>query len=704
MPVVASEEQQHIIHTIIEGKNVMTDSVAGSGKTTTILFLAHSLPQKRILVVTYNSRLKAETRERVRKNKIKNLEVHSYHSLGLQYYTNPCNTDTHLMNIVRQGKKPTGNMVPAILILDECQDMTKDYYFFIMKVIKDMNKPDLQLFVMGDHMQCIYDFLHADSRYLTLADKLFPSTRVWEKCTLKTSYRITKPMEHFVNDIVLGYPRMKAVKESSIPVKYYTGDPFFKVPHVLAQEIQMLLNTGKKPGEIFVLAPSIRTKNDNNPVKKFENLLVRMGIPCYVPLSDDEELRDEVTREKVVFSSYHQSKGLEREVVILVSFSETYYFIFKDHHKIICPNLVYVASTRAKEILYLWGENTGERPFPFLKKELLENNPQVETIKVESRSTVHKSDSPKEYNLQALRRVTDLVRFLPDESMEQILELCNIVTRKTPITSIQIPSTIATSGNKNESVSDLTGIAIPTIFEHRRKGYISIQNDLETFYIPRLKDDGQLTLKEKQWIKEIQEEPKTPADYLCLANHFSAFVSGYIHKVVQIEKYDWLNDAQVEELLKVLEENIHGDPKKMLFEETLSLKSYMFNNVEVQIEGKADLIDDLTLWELKCVESIRPEHIVQLALYAYIWQQTEYEKQGRRRFCIFNFRTGEILEITGVENLKMIVDIVLDNAFRTVPKLSDEEFLEMCRRGPDFKKVTVVNTVEDDGDCWIEDD
>jgi len=329
MPTEPSLEQREIIETLGNGYNVLTDSVAGSGKTTTILFLANAFPDKKIKVVTYNSRLKTETRERVRKNKIKNLEVHSYHSFGLQYYTSPCNTDTHLVDIVKKKKIPLGNIYCDIFILDEIQDMRKDYYFFIRKVLSDIPNKNLQLFVMGDHMQCVYEFLEADSRYLTLADKIFPSDRAWKRCYLKTSYRITKPMEWFLNDVVLGHPRMKSVKESNLPVKYYIGDPFYKIPLALGEEIKMLLATGLKPSDFFVIAPSIRSPNPMNPVKKFENLLVQMGIPCYVPLSDDEELRDDVIRDKIVFSSFHQSKGLERKAVIVMSFSTAFYFIFK---------------------------------------------------------------------------------------------------------------------------------------------------------------------------------------------------------------------------------------------------------------------------------------------------------------------------------------------------------------------------------------
>jgi superfamily I DNA/RNA helicase len=74
-----SDEQMSIIHNL-EHKNVLVDSVAGSGKTTTNLFIAQRFKSKRILLLTYNAKLKIETRDKVKKMKINNLQVDSYHS------------------------------------------------------------------------------------------------------------------------------------------------------------------------------------------------------------------------------------------------------------------------------------------------------------------------------------------------------------------------------------------------------------------------------------------------------------------------------------------------------------------------------------------------------------------------------------------------------------------------------------------------
>ena len=79
-------KQNEIINSIRDNKNVIADCVAGSGKTTTVLFLAHYFPDKNIIQITYNAELKMEVRKKVKTNKLNNLEIHTYHSLGVKYY------------------------------------------------------------------------------------------------------------------------------------------------------------------------------------------------------------------------------------------------------------------------------------------------------------------------------------------------------------------------------------------------------------------------------------------------------------------------------------------------------------------------------------------------------------------------------------------------------------------------------------------
>ena len=56
-----SDEQKLIIKSL-KSNNVLVDSVAGSGKTTTNLYLAKEYPHNKLLLLTYNAKLKIETR------------------------------------------------------------------------------------------------------------------------------------------------------------------------------------------------------------------------------------------------------------------------------------------------------------------------------------------------------------------------------------------------------------------------------------------------------------------------------------------------------------------------------------------------------------------------------------------------------------------------------------------------------------------
>ena len=64
-----SVEQAAVVKALIEGQHASVNAVAGSGKTTSVIMLASYLHAesrgRRILLLTYNKKLKEETRERI---------------------------------------------------------------------------------------------------------------------------------------------------------------------------------------------------------------------------------------------------------------------------------------------------------------------------------------------------------------------------------------------------------------------------------------------------------------------------------------------------------------------------------------------------------------------------------------------------------------------------------------------------------------
>ena len=122
-----SIEQNNIIQQLSLNNNVVVDSVAGSGKTTSILYIAKFFYNIDILLLTYNSKLKLETREKAKKMGISNIEVHSYHSFCVKNYDDQCFTDSIIKQIINK-KNPSTQFNFGLIVLDEAQDITSLYY------------------------------------------------------------------------------------------------------------------------------------------------------------------------------------------------------------------------------------------------------------------------------------------------------------------------------------------------------------------------------------------------------------------------------------------------------------------------------------------------------------------------------------------------------------------------------------------------
>ena len=98
--------EQNIIINAIKTNNVKVNSVAGSGKTTTVLHMAKELCKESILLLTYNARLKLETRKRKTELGLNNLSVDSYHSFCVGNYNRKCFKDSVIIKILDENSKP----------------------------------------------------------------------------------------------------------------------------------------------------------------------------------------------------------------------------------------------------------------------------------------------------------------------------------------------------------------------------------------------------------------------------------------------------------------------------------------------------------------------------------------------------------------------------------------------------------------------
>lgn len=697
-----SLEQESVLKHIIEGSNVIVDACAGSGKSTTILSIAKELPNMKIRQFTYNSMLRHEIKEKTRELGLSNIEIHTYHSFSVKYYSSNAHTDTGIRNIIAKNTKPR-QIIPDtnLVVIDETQDMTFLYFQLVVKMMRDSGKK-VQLLILGDYMQGLYEFKGADIRFLTHAEvfwKELPllNTKIFQKCTLKMSYRITNQMCKFINRDMIGENRLNSCRDGT-PV-IYIRRPRHQIEQIVVYQIRRLLSEGESPSDFFVLGSSVKGANSN--IRRMENTLTEHGIPCHVPMFETDASDERVIEGKVVFSTFHSVKGRQRKYVFIVGFDQGYFYNARNVDLTVCPNTLYVGATRATHGLYLL-ENDSSRPLSFLKQNHHEMK-QSDYIDFKGMPqtifhTWEKEEAKNEIQTYYVT-VTDLIKFVSEDVLEEISPIIDrIFITETPVEKeVDIPKIVEVRNGLFEDVSDLNGIAIPSMY------YDEIQGEKRGATV--LKEMIQQALKEtkpgrhtflKRAVQSIPDVCETPADYLYLANVYVAVQEKLYFKLKQIERhnYTWLSHEMVDRCISVIEKSIDHSLEKEIEKQIVhhsqdlehtnldsALFPYFGNESKFRFSARVDLLTESVLWELKCTTQLTMDHKMQLVIYAWLWRvlfESDNEVQ-RKQFKLLNIRTGEMLRLeSGMEDLTKIVTSLLRNKYEKPKKLTDQEFVQKC--------------------------
>ncbi len=680
----ASAEQRRILD--LAGYNVLVDSVAGSGKTTCVLYLALVMgvhyPHEKLLLLTYNKKLRQETNQRCDRMQILNLEVHTYHSFANMYYRNGCGTDIIMNEVLASDTKPIHDFAYNRIIIDESQDMTGLYFQLVSRIIMHNKiRPTMEeriihvdgqqrrvhvptepkMLVIGDKHQSIFAFNNADHRFITLAPEVFKFNGLqWKAAKLTTSYRITITMATFLNKAILHQDRLVAVKPSHIKPRYIITNPWANGPFSIVN------NAIKKYGieNIFVIAPSVRSAG--SPIIKTANKLSKKGHQIYVG-SQEDVIDQSAAAGKLVFATYHQVKGLERKCVIVMGMDNSYFsFHEKNAPRNVCPNVFYVALTRAsEELIMIHAEKAEFLPFIDVDQLRLTCAVEGELAKVMEQPKIGK----KNY------AVTDLLRHLSSSTMIATSLYINETMISPVITNIRLPDRIPGIGpGQVESVSDINGVVIPAYFQYYTTGKLTIL-DIVKQHDLRYKMDLS-NVNSEACIEEITQ----------IAVRYGCIMSKYIYKEKQLPHYHWLTRAVAQQCLAVMSRFISTNS-----EYEICLPSKIVNGIV--ISGVADLIDHTpvkgrsTLWELKCTSEIKREHILQLCCYAYLCGDIYNYK-------ILNIITGEVHEVVWTPDLVDLVELIVNAKTSDPNSPTDEQFIAFASEIRQNTKLKLPNQVE----------
>lgn len=705
-----SSEQQAIIDAAQEGYNVVVDSVPGSGKTTTILSVCRALVGVHVLVLTYNSRLKLETRDKCEQIGLRHrVEIHSYHALAVKYYDNDAHTDEGINRILENDTRPRiNNRDIQMLVLDEQQDMTLTYYRLVCKWIRDMgiSADRLQILTLGDVKQSIYQFKQADARFLSLSHSVFSafSSKPWKRLNIHTSFRMTHSMCAFLNvlDGRDGQPNaIRAVKDGP-PVNYVVCDTFNStIPY---QTVLKYLEKGYKPEDIFVLAPSMRCV-DNCPIHTLENWLVTIDkIPCFISISDDMRLDKDVVRGKITFCTYHQAKGLERAIVLVFGMDANYlkYYCKSPFERMRalseCPNPVYVAVSRAKDELCIFHNVYRNQPaqcLPRLHHQRLQELVDAGVVKLEicrqRQKTLLEEYEPIASEEDDIHKsVTDILRFMDEDVIDVIfrtnhIQICQLHPKDH---DLKLSAKVASyKPEMCEFVADITGTALPAYYEFINTGDCAVYKKTlaaSSYSSPSALESPEVLLKE--------------------TTKYDSITSGYLSRRYQILDYTWLKQKQLVHSCKrfdsLFAKTTNVPVRNLLFEEEYNITTKdLLPKTSVSINGRVDVQtqDYSTLYEIKCVSTLTRTHIMQLILYAWLIKEHRLQEAKKdkkvdaclpaesympRNLYLYNVNTDELQQvvINTATELDCIVKDIVSEYLRQPPQVSNAEFLAQCER------------------------
>lgn len=657
----ASEEQENIIN-LISHHHVLVDSVAGCGKTTTVIHTALRYPEKKMLILMYNKRLKEETKKKIKGLSLPNVEVQNFHSFYVRHYEGESFTDVGLSHVLSRNMPPKVPYHYDIIIVDEAQDLKLIFFRSLCKIIHDQLEGGAEphIMILGDKFQNVYKFLGSDERFLLHAPRIFTMPGIapveWREAQLSISYRLTRQTASFINHCALGYERIRAIKDGPV-VQYIICNLFSHPSKIVAAMIE-------KYGyeNIFIVSNSVRSAK--SPLRHIANNLSKQKIPIFVPQSDDADIDEKVIKGKLVFTTYNQTKGLERECVMVFNVDE-----WNPHKGDDTPNAVYVAMTRAKTQLILFHSNKSNYANFIRRKEI----PKYGNL------TIMGKYKPEELASRPERDsvpVGQLIEYLSGDVIDKACSYFSTRSATDDCATINIPTTVI-EGELHEEVSDITGVMIPAYYEFVTTGQTQIYVHMD--------------FKHRSIVKEPVNRigagtPDGIARLLHMANVYISADSGYVHKLAQISKYDWVKPQDLEMLTPRLRKHV-GSTENMYEYKVHTITSIHGKHIAGSIDCVSKTRDGTgyRIYEFKCVSTLKRTHLIQLAIYAYLLEKgmlmDKYEEIGAlpRKYLLLNLLTGKYYRLVfELENLEKMVQFLVLTKFIIKSEKPDSQFFSEC--------------------------
>jgi hypothetical protein len=563
---------------------------------------------------------------------------------------------------------PIEDIIFDILIIDEAQDMTHDYYDFMRKVCKDSNKNTTkQVVLMGDPKQCIFTYKGADPKFLTDGDIYWPEMFM-KRLSLTTSYRLTNEIAAIMNNCMTPDTKIKTVKSG--PDALY----LVKKDGSDSERLDMLTDIIQKyllsflPEDILILCPSINMTSVGGAPTLIANLinkLTRLGIDINRPSDDNALTKDpRVASGKISLLSFHQSKGLEAPVTIIFGFDDGYFKYYgRDYNPNECPSPLYVAVSRASHHLILFQQRD---KLPFLEN--IENY------------TIYYDDTKPEYEIKEYERknvkisVNKLIKHLSPELTERLTPIIDklYVEDNDSVCHGDIfnllPDIIFT-GKTYEYISDLIyhGIVSKHEFETTGKSTVLMRIKGLLYKFPSIPSEII-----NEFVNLLENKQYDRMSYwVKAANIYDAVSHKLIYRLKQINNYDWIDAIDWTTILSTFKSTINNNFKYKnqigSYNQADNYRSiyHKYDDTVVKLTGSVDAHDTNTVIQFVFSNAISNENKLQLILNSWMLQDCLFDGMVEWKdikFCIYNIKTGQTISLINYyETIDKVSNILIQN-------------------------------------------
>lgn len=329
--MILTDEQTSAIKSFTEDNlNVSVQAVPGAGKSTLIIELIKVLKNKgaKCLVVAYNTDLASHMVRLLSENNLDEYAVcYTFHSLCsnfIQLAPDDISFEIAIRHCDNGYIEPQKINATHVLV-DEVQDM-KDIY---IKLLKHVLETEPLYFICGDLKQMLYDFdpdSMANTEIITNPNNFFENNVAWSHKTCNVTHRLPNSVTTFVNTIF--GTSIVSNKETHEKINIISPNPW-KMGDALFPYLR---------GDINSILLLTSTKNGNRPLKALLNFFSNKGVAIHMG-TNSEKSDERIKNEKLNVVTFHSSKGMEAEnVIVLVSEEEK-------------ENPLYVALTRTVKSL-----------------------------------------------------------------------------------------------------------------------------------------------------------------------------------------------------------------------------------------------------------------------------------------------------------------------------------------------------------------